>query len=133
MNNTDETLVCLKCNNEIEIVDGDIVDGTLEIESQMLSSMFICVKCRYFGATVKFLQWGLDSNKIGVDIMGALAQAVRIGGNLKQYLGELKVMLTSSQDRTKDISRTVMDIENLVDMYVSNVRVTIGSLEEFGK
>jgi len=41
MNNTDETLVCLKCQNEIDLIDDEIPNDTLELSSPILNDLRI--------------------------------------------------------------------------------------------
>ena len=136
------TIVCDVCQldfateqpNAMGTPTDNMPKGTLTL-GRDTAPYHVCPPCRYEGATVKFLQWTLRPNKIGVDIIGALESTVRVCGNLRQYLGDLKVVISDlygTSEANKRIWEITTNIENLIAMAESNNRVAIAEIEDLG-
>ena len=130
---------CDSCGEERTVEHMDQLIGGWYVDNDFCKQgVHLCPSCRYQGATVDFLQFGLHPSKYGVDIIGALKSTLRICGNIEQYLGELKTLCTrytnDKQEEThKRISETIVNITNLLDMARANDKVAIAELMEFGK
>ena len=134
--------VCDLCQGTTTQTDTDrdlsLPEGWLWVgkEAGHHDNRHVCPTCRYQGATVKFLQFGLNPDKFGVDIMGALAQITRIADNLTQYLGEARIQISDrygTNENNKPIWNTLTNMENLISMFRTNSEVAIGELHQFGK
>ena len=132
--NDEELIYCMRCQETIDLdAEGDIPDGTLEISSCIgADPSYICERCRYFGATVKYLQWGHPDkkNKFGVDIFGALKSTLRICDNMQQYIDELKsslsrVLVPEDGGPDKAVYDTLANMENLINMARANDKAAI--------
>jgi hypothetical protein len=134
-----DTTTCDLCGDIIPIADdAELPDKWLMVgvEANKHMNGHVCPKCRYYGGTVEFLQWGLTPDKFSVDIMGALNSTIRLMDNINQYLGDLRIQVSSRYGTTEDnkpIFRTITNIEQCVAMARSNDVVAIAELKEFGK
>lgn len=133
-----ETKLCVLCDEPVRVDENnDVLDGVLELETFEENKIYVCEGCRYFGATVHYLQWEHPSaeNKFGVDIFGALEQVERIFANIEQNIDDLTAKITrmpEGEDRTNARS-LVTSICQLIGMGKTNISVSIGNLREFGK
>jgi len=130
---------CDSCGEERTVETTDqLRDGWYIDNDFCKQGVHLCPSCRYQGATVQFLQWGLNPNKMGVDIVGALKSTLRICDNVEQIIGELKsklsrVLMPDEGGPDKAVYEQLDRIVNLINMARANDNIALAELADFGR